>query len=681
MRARTSFSLFLVAALTAPACRDATGPDESLLLSLAILETRGPVILDMGAGEHRLECEAKLGISAVGEGSATWEGGVLRFYYGPERVQTSDTLVLTAAELQDSWPHSRLRGGVEESWWWFNAGAPFDVELHLRYRVNDRRARSVTRRIPCGPSDLSSAPPPMITRFEVVPPAGPLEPGGSLEVLIEASSTVGFWESRLVMIGPCEVRRDFNEGLVTSIARTVRLDIPQGCQLGVPITIGLGVRDAALRATARMLQTSHRLVDVTPPYVNFVFYEPWGRMGSFEMKGTFFVGEPIEIDALASDAGGVASVGWEVLPSGHSGTFPVAGSEVHQRLHGLGARPEWIGDIQLRITATDIAGHLSRTALSAPGALRVLPTTVVPEASVTVAGEIREFAIDEPRQLVYLLQSNERRLAVLSMTSMAVTTVALPSYPTSLALSASGDSLLMTMPLLGALAVVDLQDPSLAAAIRPLASLDASLEQRPQRVRVTSNGKAFVALEGNVPAAWTLLEVDLATGAERIRRDAGADGHVGGGKLEVSLDRSVMAINGGPQLFQRYDAATDLFGERTSVIPYDWSPMLDATGRWTLIGLQLFDEMLTPVRRVESRIPVGANATPISVLSADGEHVVHALWSVGLIRSRTSDGAMIDRIPVPFGPTALSASASGRWLVVVRSSYGETSEIAVLDMR
>jgi hypothetical protein len=647
-------------------------------LTLDVVEMRGPDFSAVGETGRRLQCDANLRISSTGDGDAVWEGGVMRFFFGVPRTEPVDSVTVTAADLRGSWELTEVLEAPRSAWWVFFADFPFDVEIDFRYRVNGRVTRSVTSRIPCGTPELDNTPPPAIARFDLVSP-GPLEPTGVLELQYEVNSAAGLWETQVVFSGPCDAERTFDETLESSVARTVLLQIPRGCELDVPITLALRVLDAGLRQVVRTVETSLRLVDETPPSLHVLFFPPDFGSGASAIGGEYFVGEPIELELTASDNVEVKSIGWEVLPSGDTWTQDVSAPFARERLD-IAVRPEWLGEMQIRFSTADVHGNVRHSTWSEPGALFVYPTKTRPTYTATVAGEIREFLIDEPRGVVHLLQSNQRRLAVMSTTTMQVVqTLALPSYPTDLALSPGGDSLIVALPLLGAIAFVDLTQPTLAADLWHLENLDPALEQRPVRVRATTNRKVFIGLEASVAGAATLLELDLVTGVERVRTDAGDGGDIDFGTLEVSPDRTVLVVSGGLHGIQRYEASTDAFGAPRSITPRAGTPSLNGPGTRFVVGLNVFDESVELIRRVDSRTPTAGNFTPPSILTPDGEHVYHLYGTLGMIRSRTSDGGMVDRTPLPF-MEELRISPSGAILVLVHSDAKETSEIAVVHL-
>jgi hypothetical protein len=263
---------------------------------------------------------------------------------------------------------------------------------------------------------------------------------------------------------------------------------------------------------------------------------------------------------------------------------------------------------------------------------------------------------------------------------MTVTgSIRMPSFAPDFDITAGGDSLIAVLPVDHALGVIDLRQASPEPVLIPLTLLDATLDQHPAHVRTLSNGKAFVSLAGSMPTAYVLMEVDLATGAQTIRADAGESGYVGGGELGRSLDHSVVVVNGGPTYFQRYDVATDHFGARKSASVNDVTPVLDATGRYVAVGLDLYDQSLEHLRRVSS--PVLPGGVIPTALSADGEVLHQMLSTTGLIRSRVSDGAILDRTINPIGALEMRISDDGTVLMTTVALDYNSSKVSTIDVR
>ena len=75
-----------------------------------------------------------------------------------------------------------------------------------------------------------------------------------------------------------------------------------------------------------------------------------------------------------------------------------------------------------------------------------------------------------------MLQTNERRLAIVSTATLQVTaTIPTPGAPTGFDLTPGGDSLIVALPSSKALGVLDLRQASPQLALLPLTTLDATL--------------------------------------------------------------------------------------------------------------------------------------------------------------------------------------------------------------
>jgi hypothetical protein len=177
--------------------------------------------------------------------------------------------------------------------------------------------------------------------------------------------------------------------------------------------------------------------------------------------------------------------------------------------------------------------------------------------------------------------------------------------------------------------------------------------------------------------AEKLLEVDLATGAERDRPDAGRDGDTGAGEPERSHDGTTLAGNWSGCL-QRYDIVGDSFGPCQKPRVGDWPPSVDATGEHIALGTDVYDGSLQFLRRVHTTI--SENSIAPTALSVDGEYLYLAL-SKWVLRSRVSDGALLDRFAIPSEPTSIRASPDGRMLVIVENHFSTTSTINTVDLR
>jgi hypothetical protein len=226
---------------------------------------------------------------------------------------------------------------------------------------------------------------------------------------------------------------------------------------------------------------------------------------------------------------------------------------------------------------------------------------------------------------------------------------------------------------------VDLGESAWHSALAPVTALDSVEDQRPSDVLALSNGKVFIAATNPSGYSNVLIEADLATGVQRVRTDAGVNGNINGNVMGRSLDHSVVVLNGGPDFFQRYDVATDHFGARKSVSGYA-HPVLDATGTRVAVGLDVYDGSLQYLRQMSSPFRYSGAAIP-TALSADGNVLYQLFARPGVVRSRVSDGAILDRVINAIRPDQIRISDDGTMLVTFPRFDGLTGDVSTIDLR
>lgn len=668
-------------ALTGVGCGDATAPPPPLSVEISVEHLGTPVIQTTEESVPTMACDVEFRASASGSGSAEWLGAKALWYAGTDRSTPLDSSEVPTSEVRTAWQKTGIDAGETQfSVWTFTYGAPFTASVEYRYKPAGGDEKTAAVEFSCGPTTDIGTPDPSITELATTAVAGELEPGDTLTVDYTAASPTGMWQTAVLLSGPCEVQQLFAEQLETSVTRSIRIPLPAECRLGVPINVTAFARDAGLRTGARVLETHVALVDETPPTISPLFLPSMGSALA-DLAGVFFGGDSISVAFQARDNHALQSLHWEVLPAGMAtdGTLEVTGASASPAIF-LHIRPEASGPIQLRLYARDATGLTSNVVTTTAGAANVYPTVERATASADVDGDTWDVVVDTRRGVAYLLQPNQGRISILSLSTMTVTgSIRMPSFPPDFDITTGGDSLIVVLPVDHALGVVDLTQASPQPTLIPLTLLDPTLDQHPAHLRTLSNGKAFVSLAGSMPTAYVLMEVDLATGAQTIRTDAGESGYVGGGLLGRSLDHSVVVVNGGATYFQRYDVATDHFGARGSPAVNDVAPVLDATGRYVAIGLDVYDQSLQHLRRVSSPIlPGGVIAT---ALSADGEELYQILSNTGLIRSRVSDGAILDRTLNPISALEMRISDDGALLVTTREISDNSSKASTIDIR
>jgi hypothetical protein len=336
-------------------------------------------------------------------------------------------------------------------------------------------------------------------------------------------------------------------------------------------------------------------------------------------------------------------------------------------------RPEWRGPIELRIWARDSAGQESAAVVSYPDSLEVYPTVERLQRTAYVQHAVSQVYVDTLRRQVILLQRSEQAiLAVSTATGTVTATVPLPDYPIQFDGSAGGDSLIVLLSGLRALGIVDLRDLSLPPSLIPMPAIDPGSAWH---LAAAANGKVFVSMSGNAPADYRLFEVDLVTGAQRFRTDAGDSGAVGAGMLSSSPDHAVVVV-GDYGIAQRYEASTDRFGPRLVTTAASAPLHFDRAGALFALRLGVYDgSSFRLVRTVRSPNPYAVTA---ATLSPDGADVYFTVPQRGLLRSRVSDGALLDRSWLYSYADDLWAATDGSILVAIHPGG---FVVSIIDLR
>jgi hypothetical protein len=261
-----------------------------------------------------------------------------------------------------------------------------------------------------------------------------------------------------------------------------------------------------------------------------------------------------------------------------------------------------------------------------------------------------------------------------SLQTMAVSdTIPLPTGAFDIDVTPGGDSLVITLPT--GVGVIDLTASPRTVVVMPLSSLGSG--HVPQWVRTLANGHAFVTVGLGDAASQTLLDLNLQTGADRVRTDAGANGVVGPAALERSYDHRVVALDVRNNLtagLQRYDVGTDGFGSIVTHAAW-FQPAVDGTGAHIAVGTTVYDAALN-VQRVCESPAIGQGLFPVA-LSFDGTALYHAMSPFGLLRDSVVNGQVVERTRLPFTPYLFLASSDSKMVIAFDKQH---SRIAVIDL-
>lgn len=665
---RARIAAAVAAGLALSSCGDdSTGPSLSTVVTVEVSALQGPTFSTDGEGFPLIACVVNLRAIATGPGRAAWQSAVFRWYLGPNRSTPVDSSVVPASQVHDSWGASDIATGTaQDALWSVTAGIPFSVTIEFRYQASDGSSKNTTVAFNCGPSVPPGTPLPSITAAELHPITDP-EPGDTLVLDYSVSSPAGLWLTAVALSGPCESDQFFFDSLKTTLSRTVRVPIPAACALGRPLTLTVFAVDAAAQEASRSVNTQIPLVDHTAPTVT----------GVPVVLGNYFVGESLQLFLHAFDNHALGAVIWELIPTGARDSIPLSGTAA-TRIVPVPLGENAMGSLQVRVYARDTVGNVSNVLLTEPNAIRVYPTVQRPTRTATINGDLEEIAFDIRRGVIYLLLSQQRRLTVVSSTTLdVVRSVDLPSQPSDLDLSAGGDSLIVVLPVDRALAIFDLRTPGAAPTILPLISVDTPTVQRPLNVRVVSTGKAIVTFRDVNARLQSVLDVDFATGQQRVRPEARGTNVVSDAQLTRSPDGSVIMLGNEAWFFQRYDAITDTFSPQRQPRHSGWLS-LNAGGSITAMGTSIYDASMQFVRAVQTP---GGGGSENTLLSVDGEFLYLQDWGRGIVRSRVSDGRVVDRTPSPVRPNDIRVSPDGTMLVVIERQIIGASRISTIDLR
>ncbi len=656
---------------------DAAGPPATgpLTVAVGVAALSPPVLDETPEGIATIACLVDLRARAEGPGIATWEDAVFRFYAGRVLTTPFDSVVIPASDVRDSWGQQNITSAEPLSArWQFTATIPFSTALAYRYQA-DGVTKATEVELTCSPAIPAGAQAPSVSPVTISPFGGDIQVGDTLFVTYTATAPVGLWQTLIVLSGACDTIRFFPERLVTSVTRTAAVPVPSGCVHEASLYVTVVAVDAAIETASRPSFTQFTFVDNQPPELSFIFFTP-DRVLEGVAAGDFFVGESLSFRLIGTDNNRLDALIWEVAPGGRRDSLQVTGTHAVRDVT-IPVPAEWVGSIELRLYARDGAGNSSIPRVSQPDSLRVYPTIARPTSYLGLHGEVRDAVFDTRRQVLYLLQANQQRVAVVAVGALGlVGTFPLPGYATGLDLVPGGDSLILVHPTLRALSIFDLTQSPPTGVTVPLEGLDSSNAQRPYSVLTAANRKALISLEGNTESAYRVLELDLTTGAERLRLEAGAGNSTG--VVARSHDHSLVLVGSDLATMQTYSAASDSFGSLTTVGIPNQFVSIDSAGQNIAIHTRIYNRSLQLVQQIRSNF---AQSVPISVISADGQFLIYGFRASSLARSRVSDGDLSDRSLLSLHAQFLRMSPDGDYLLAVESLDGIASIIGLIDMR
>jgi len=666
--------LSIIAPLALAACGETTAPEPPFTVSVFVASSRGPVFNDIDTVAS-LECWVTLRAVGHGPGTATWGEGKFYFYLGPDRSVPIDSGTLVPRDIQQSWGASTIDSmNAQESEWQLSASIPFEVAFVFSYNTpKGPVTRTAPVRFACGPTIPQGASAPKFSAVSVDPPSGEIENGDTLTVSYTVSGAIGIWETAVDLRGACTLSRVSAEHLASTASRTVAIVVPPECALGSALNVSVRAYDGAGQGVTNGVATL-TVVDHTAPhtsvYMQWLYQSPHGLY--------VLGGDSVLVGFNAVDNNALRWLFWKLLPVGTVDSLAVAARSLGLQ-RAMPIPDSSSAALTVRAWTRDAAGLVSDTVgPGLPDTVRVVPTRSHPVRESAIIPALTGMTVDEKRGMVYVDAPYPQAMILgVSLQTLAVTdTIHLQDYATDLDETPSGDSLVVSLPVEAGIGIIDLTVSPHTLTVLPLSGLAPGTA--PQWVRTLSNGHAFVTALGDA-ASETLLDVNLQTGADRVRTDAGANGVVGPAALERSYDHHVIALDVRNNVLaglQRYDEGTDAFGR---IVAHDawFEPAIDGTGAHIALGTTVFDAALNVQTRGESP---AVGLFPV-VLSFDGAALYHNSAPFGLVRDSVATGQLVERTRLPFyaSDSRLVRGTSDGSMIVAYDN--EHSRIAVIDLR
>lgn len=675
---RAGLALVILAAAPS-ACSDSMGPAKEPAVATVTVKVTGvgaPQYEASPEGISIVSCTVDLAASVRGTGTATWRGATFRWYPGTDLTAAFDSASLTSTEVGQSWGQSTIANGrALTSGWIFSATVPFTVTVEYRYRFDGGTDQATERaQFTCQPALPDNPSSPTITNLSLQPASGIIEPGDTLTIAYSATAEAGLWQSLVVVTGGCDTAHYIPGQLAATATTTISFTLSRSCGLGQSISVAVFLLDAALQQTSSGVASALTVQDLTPPVLDIAF-----GLGGLDRvaAGDYFVGDTLTFTPYVSENHRLRTILWEVQPAGVTDSATPLPSSVSIPVLRLPIRSEWGTAVQLAFRARDEAGNTSPVVTVNTDSLRLYPDVPRPTAWRAVPGDTRDVLPDSKRGVFYLLLANQRQLLTLSLTDASLLgTLNLPGYSGSFDFTPSGDSLLLAYQDEPALGVLDLTGGQPQLGRYPLSAVDTAQGQYLDAIRTTSNGKVFLHLSGPTLTQARLLELDLATGVETLRLDAGNNGQVEN-SIERSPGHGFMVTGDGVAVAQLYTAATNQFGPLTQLSIPTGVFGSSTDGQVHAAGLQILDANLQFVRRVRATFGGGV---PPSFLAPNGQHLYY-VESRGLIRTRVSDGQVVERSRLPILIERIRVSDDGQWAVYHGLRGFSSGQVGVIDLR
>ena len=611
------------------------------------------------SGPVGVTCAFALRGSATGAGEATWRRVAFRVYTGSDRGLPVYTDSTSAAEALLAYGPLSVRSDYGTRWT-LRFQRPFWVDLvHVFVTPDQSRVDSVTVHVPCGQSWSTPTPPgPPVLSNLLVTNVGALVAGGTMDVSYTITAPAGAWRTDVVLSGGCAAAAAVSEELATIVTRTVRVPLPPTCPINASLRATVVSVDAAGRGAVDTARGTI-LRDSLPPNLTLALDADSTAAATFFASPTLVQGNAAYLRMVAADVGLVTALSWSVDPLGVRDSVSLSATSDARSLR-VPLPPGFMGSIQARASAVDLAGNRTTTPDQSQLVLPVQPGNVV---STTRSGAIFDLIVDDARNRVYVLGRGTDAVGTWLFSYSATTLALMDSLRVAdntlnLVLAKDGSALFPYKPFTHILRV-DLDAPRLAYT-----TLDTTVYNgHGGRLFSLANG-TLVALMTSSSAFPVLMEADAVSGVFTLRTDAPAVVGVG---ILASGDGRYLFFKTNPTVWTRMDVFT---GQRVVVSSPAFTgvvPEPDQGGARLRLGSMSID-VLSGTSRVLLLAP-SSSVVP-NGLTPDwaSQFVAYHNGVVGV--QQVGSGVMSGYLEIPRFPTSVQMSTQGRRLAMLYDDSG-----------
>ena len=522
--------------------------------------------------------------------------------------------------------------------------------------------------------EITSTDYPKLADIELLPPDSAVRAGGEIGIAYTAdvSGEIGVVEIACRGAATDEEIRFW--GGADGTRETIHIPIPDTARISEQLWVRLRPYDRAGSRGDEIEIGPWTIADVNPPQAHLG--------GGSRIPSPAVPGDVLTIEVYADDSEGLTWVGYEFDPPvAPPDSVPAVGGEVYQSFEVV-VEESWIGDEPLvprDVSLMTFARDASSRSDPIPAALLVLDAERA--AYEVVEGVASDDARYDPhRDRVYFLADNS--VMVLDLASLSwLSPYELPNESWGAGgfdFAPDGSLLFVSYSVppegLAKLATFDPDSPGAAADVTPFDGSGWGADD----IVATADGRVFVTLRpySESPLVW---ELNLGSGDQGARSDAGGGEELTDGKYVRSLDGSTMLLRWSPlpccppmDRGQVWTSETNAFGSVKDAGRFGARfASADVTGQRFLIGGSVLDHDLNVVLEIYAPWwPEESPGTEISALSADGSTAYfHQSFPTPsgeyswIIVIDVNSGTMSRRLLVPSEMTSIIALPDGERLV------------------